>query len=403
MSRTISNLKDSVAALLSGIDINNVDNLYPAFERAARVFVQKAKIPETLGTQNLIIYDKVTDYLINSSIYGTQVIDIRPQGISRNQNDFVFKKFQDDFDRNKSWTWQGTQATFTYSAGTPIIRIASSHTRPATVLDGMNSKTGWVAGGSASGLALDETFYYQQPGALRFNLANAGSQGTLTKTINSIDLTPYFGVGVAFMAVELPTTGFTSFELRIGSSSGNYYTVTNTTGTLGFSINEWMLVAFDQSLATTVGIPDITKISYIQVLFNYNGTVQANVRVGDLFIALPTPMQVLYMTAGFFSVAGVVSNSITADTDVIILNDSAYTIYEYECALSVLQQIGGATSDSMTARIDNILNGAINARTGAVVQLGLYENYKSDNPSESLRSVGFWYDNNQSYSNDGVI
>ena len=399
MSRTVSELKNSVAAQISGLDLNQVDDLNHCLERAARIFVQKAKIPETLGIQDVIIYDKVTDYLINTSIFGTNISDIRPQGISRSQNDFVFKKFADDFDRNKSWTWQGTQATFTYQSGTPVIRIASSHTRPATVLDGMNSLTGWVAGGNASGLALDQTFYYQQPGALRFNLANAGTQGTLTKTINPIDLTQFLGVGVAFLALELPTTDFTSFELRIGSSAGNYYTVSNTSGTLGFTINSFMLVAFDQSLATTVGSPDITNISYIQVLFNYSGTAQVNVRTGDLFIALPTPMQVCYMTAGFFSVGGVVSNSITTDADLVILNDSAYTIYEKECALAVLRQQGGASTDSAITDMESELNGSRDNKGS----IGLYGQYKSENPSESLRTAGSWYDNSQGYSQDGTI
>lgn len=403
MSRNVFNLKDSVAALLSGIDIQNVDNLYAAFERAARVFVQKAKIPETLGTQNLTVYDGVTDYAVNTAIYGTQVIDIRPQGITRNQNDFVFKKFQDDFDRNKNWTWQGTQATFTYNAGTPILRMKTSWTKPKAVLDGMNSITGWVASGDASGLALDSAYYYQQPGTLRFNLATSGSQGLLTKTITSTDLTSYLGVGVAFLALEIPSANLTSITLKIGSGAGAYYTITTTAPTIGsFAASQWMLVPFDLSGATTFGSPDITKITYIQIALNYNGTVMNNVRCGELFISLPTTMQMFYMTAGFFSVGGVVSNSITADTDIIVLNDSAYTIYEYECALSVLQQVGGATADSMTARIDGILNSSY-TRTGRIMTVGLYDSYRNENPSESLRTSGNYYDNSLGYSQDNVV
>lgn len=394
--RIVSNLKDSVAGLLSGLDVNQVDNLYGAFERSARLLIQKAKIPETQGTQNIMLYDGVTDYLIDPRIFGTNVLDIRPQGISRWRGDFVYKKFGDDFDRMKQIRYLGTYCTFDYSNGTPIIRIVSSITKQRNILDLMNDVTGWTANASLTNLTADPSFFYQTPASLRFNLANAGSQGTLTKTINSLDLTAYKASGVAFLAVELPTTNFTSFELRIGSSASNYYTITNTTGTLGFVTGQFMLVAFDMSLATIVGTPDISKITYLFVGLNYNGTAQTNVRVGNLFISLPSPMQILYGSAGFFRIGSVVSTSITTDNDEIILNDSAYTIYELECALAILQQTGGGKGDSMIAQLESQLNG-VRARTGAVISLGLYDLYKADNPSGVLKVVGSYYDTDNSY------
>lgn len=388
--KLVSDLKDSVAAMLSGIDLNNVDNLYGAFERAARTLVQKAKIPETQGTQNLMLYSGVTDYLIDDRIFGTSIIDIRPQGVSRTINNFVYKKYSDDFDREKAYPFLGTMATFDYTNGTPIIRIASSNTYPQIILDTMSSITGW-SGTNVSGLVADNTFFWQYPASLRFNLPAAAIQASLTKTINPVDLTAYLGVGVSFLAIELPTTDFTSFELRIGSSASNYYSVTNTAGTLGNVTNEFMLVAFDLSLATTVGSPTISAITYLDVIFNYNGTAQTNVRVGNLFIALPSPTQILYGSAGFFLASGVVSTTITAVTDSIILNDAAYSIYERECALAVLGQTSGGLGDAASARIEAELNGA-RARNGMIITAGLYDLYKGDNPSGNLTQSGNYYD-----------
>ena len=403
MARKVINLKDGISALLSGIDLSNVADLYGAFQRAARVFVQKAKIPETQGTQNLSIYSGVTDYLIDTRIYGTSVMDIKPQGVSRSSSDFVYKKLADDFDRAKQFIYSGTIATFAYQQGTPIIRIVSSHTSPQAFLDRMSDTTGWVASGDASGLTKDSSFYYQSPASLRFNLATAGSQGLLTKTITSTDLSSYQNVGVAFLAIELPTASvFTSIGIKVGSSASNYYDVSNTQSTLGaFVSGQFLLIPFDTASATAVGSPDATKITYLQVYLNYDGTAQTNVRVGGLFIALPTPMQITYASAGFFLSGGVVSTSITTDDNEIILNDSAYQIYEYECALSVLQQTGGASADSMTAKIDSILNGGY-TRTGKVMTVGLYDLYRGENPSEVLRASGSYYDNDSSYGNSAM-
>jgi len=263
--KIISNLKDSIAGILSGIDISNVANLYGALERAARVLVQKADIPEASGVQNITLYSGVTDYLCNTTIFGTAIRDLYPQGTTRQINDYVYKKPGEMFDRTKGYLPNGTMVTFKYVKGVPVIRIVSTKVIPKIILDSMNDTTGWTAGGDASGLAKDSAFYYQEPASLRFNLANAGSQGYLEKTLTStIDLTGYQGQGVCFLAVYTPTgADFSSFGLRIGSDSANYYEVTNTSGFLGaFQSGEFQLVALDLSLATTVGTPDITKIAY---------------------------------------------------------------------------------------------------------------------------------------------
>jgi hypothetical protein len=370
--RTVANLKDSVAALLSGIDLNNVDNLFGAFERAARTLVQKAKIPETQGVQNIMLYSGVTAYLIDARIFGTNVIDVRPQGISRNSNNFVFMKYGDDFDRQKKFNRLGTFATFDYLNGTPSIRIVSPFTPTQNIIDNMTSISGWVAAGTASGLVLDSAVYYQQPASMRFTLTGAGT-GTLTKTLSSsINLSSYQGVGVAFLAIRIPNgaiaTDITSISLKLGSSSSNYSLVTATQGFLGaWQAGNFLLVAFDESLAINTGTPNWSAINYVQVSIA-TLTTQVNFRLGDLFIAQPSANQILYGSAGFFRIGNVLSTTITNTTDEIVLNDSAYSIYEYECALSCLQQTSGGSGDAMSAQIKEILGG-IRARNGLVVQL----------------------------------
>ena len=112
MLHTVANLKDSVAAILSGIDINNVENLNGALERSARTLVQQADIPEASGTQNLTLYGGVYDYLCDSKIFGTAVNDIRPQGVSRTPLDYVYTLYGDDFDRTKAYVRTGTNLAF---------------------------------------------------------------------------------------------------------------------------------------------------------------------------------------------------------------------------------------------------------------------------------------------------
>lgn len=389
--KTVSQYKDSVAAILSGIDLANVDNLDGALERAARVLVQKVDVPEASGVQNIVLYQGVYDYPCDQTIFGTAVTDIRPQGISRPVSDYVYKRPGEQFDRTKGYLRNGTMTTFEYFNGVPIIRIVSKIPQQQVIIDQMNATTGWAAAGSASGLTQDNAVYYQAPASLRFTLTGA-STGTLTKNLTStIDLSSYEDVGVAFLAIRIPdgatATNVTGISLKLGSSSLAYDTVSETEGFLGAWVaGDWLLVAFDYAGASSTGVPDWGNIDYVQISITTLGTM-INFRVGQLFICQPSPAQILFQSAAIFKASGAnASTDITSDADEILLNNPAYTLYEYEGALSILQQTGGGMSDSTMAKIERTLNG------NGVNDFGLYGHFRGDNPSQELRTVGNYYD-----------
>jgi len=401
--KTISQLRDSVAGILSGVDLNNVSDVNGCFERAVSTLLQKADVPEASMIQNITLYSGVFDYACNPKIFGTAINDIRPQGISRNPGNFVSKVDQEDFDRTKSSYYpSGTRSTFQYQNGTPIIRIVAPFPKAEAVIDPMSATTGWVATGSASALTADYTAFYESPASLRFTLTGS-SIGILTKDPldEEMDLSSYENVGTAFLAIRIPdgatATDLTSIELRLGSDSTNYDSVTDTDGFLGAWISgEWLLVAFDFSGATSTGTPDWGAIEYTQIRIAHTGTF-TNFRVGGLWISLPSPAQILYQSAAVFLPTGTTTplTTITANTDEIILTDPAYNIYLQECALSVLQNTGASASDATTIKINKMLDG--NGGT----DIGLYARYRGDNPSQEIRTTGTYYSTDMPYNNRG--
>ncbi len=389
----VSDLQADVASILSGLDLKNVENEFGAYERAARTFTQKAKPPEAEGRQNIILYSNVFDYALDSKIFGTTVRDLKPQGITRTPYDTVRKQYADAFDRSKNMVFNGSQIAFEYLNGTPILRVSTINTIQRIILDTMASITGWVASGFMSTPVQDTAVYYQIPASLRFNLTGAGV-GSLTKTLSSsIDLTRYEGLGVIFLPVYISDpTKITNLIAKIGSDSGNYYTETQTAGFIGaLQANQWQLVAFDLSTATTVGTPDITKIAYLQMSITATGAL-TNVRFGGLWISLPYPATLLFQTSAFFIPLNqtIPIKTITASTDTVILNDAARSIYTYECAKEILLQSGGSLNDPVMTDLNQNLYG-VRARSGAIVQMGLYDHYRGDNPDEGIRTVGSYY------------
>lgn len=392
--KTVANLKDSVSGILQGLNLDDVTNLFIGFERTARQLAQKISIPTAMGRQNLVVYDGVIDYPAATDIFGTNIVDLRSQGISRGINDYVYKDNIEDFDRTKNWLPNGAQITFESRKGVDIMRAVSVQSTPKIELDPFTATTGWTLAGTASGLTLDSTVFYQDPGSLRFLLTGAGT-GTLTKTISRQDLTNYVGVGVVFLAIRIPSTetlaNLTSISVKLGSSASAYYSVTATTGFLGaWTLGEWLLVALDLATATTTGSPTITNITYSQISIVTAGTI-TNFYIGDFWIALPNPMTAIYETASIFMATGQnPSQSIVTVSDTIILNDAAYVIFEHECARTIAFQQGGGMSGGVLATLGGILDGQV-SRNGRKVQDGLYDLYRADNPSQKLAQVGSWY------------
>lgn len=395
-SHTIEDLQNNVSAILTGLDLSEVNDLNGCFERAAVTLIQQADVPEASGRSPFFLYDGVTDYPVGPNFFGTALVDIRPQGQNRQPWDTVQKTYIERFDRYKQWkTPSGYIVTFEYYQGTPVLRINSNQAQQGLILSGMSSTTGFATGGSASGLAVDTTVYWQQPGALLFNLAAAGSEGTLTYSVPAgqpnTNLTPYAATGVAFVPVMLPQVGVvSSIKLRIGSSPGNYYEMVATAPFNGlFIANYYQQVAFYFAQATKVGSPVLTTAgNYFEMLFEYNGTALTNVRVGGLTVSLPSAQEMLYYSSAIFqNGSNAPTSTITNNSDVIILGEPAYNLYVRECARVVALDQGGSLNSGILGQLDEELYGVPNN----MERPGLYAKFRGSNPSEELRTVGNWY------------
>lgn len=381
MSKTVSQVKDSVAALLTGVNLNSISSVNTALERAARILVGKCYIPDVMGTSAVTLYDGVYDYTAPTSIYGTNLIDIAPQGNTRTFLDYAYKQPLADFDREKGLLPSGYAATFKYKNGTGYVRITSPRPTPRASLDTMTDDSGWANGGSAGAITEDRTVFYENPASLRFTVTGA-SVGTLTKTVSQQDLSDYEDVGVAFLAIYVPTSvaNLTSVALRIGSSASAYDEVTKTTGFLGAWVaDSWLLVAFDFSGSTSTGTPDWNAIDYVQVRVTHGATI-TNFRVGGLWISLPSPADIIYQTDAFFLTSGgSPSSSIANDNDTVTLNNASIVLYEHECAKTIaLQESGGAYTLQIKG-FDEVLE-------------ALYDTYRANNPSDVLRNTGSYYE-----------
>lgn len=382
----VGDLKESVAGLLTGVNLNNVTNLDTALSRAARTVAQKIDAPEATGREAITLYDGVYYYNAPDVIFGSNLNIIRRQGDAATPWDYDYKVPIDVFTRTKKLLPNGYMVDFEYQNGVGLMGVASPIPLPRVIIDPMSNPDDWANSGTAGTIIEDNANYYQQPASLRFTITTG--TGTITNNLESpIDLTAYQGVGVVFLAINTPSaTNLTSCNIRLGSSSTNYYSVTVTEGFLGaWTAGDWLLVALDLATAATTGSPDISAVDYVQLNFVAAGTL-TNFRVGGLWVSMPSPNEIIYQTAAIFRTSsGALSPIITSDSDTIILNDAAYSILELESAKTIaLQNAGGVYTDQIKGFELELL--------GQGNELGLYALYRADNPSEVLRTIGSYYD-----------
>ncbi len=288
----------------------------------------------------------------------------------------------------------GTMIAFEQRGTQQIIRLADTKTQARIIIDPMSDSTDWTLAGNATGLADDRTNFYDQPSALRFNLAAAGTQAYIEQTSTSqTDLTDYEGVGVAFLAVNLPAgsaSAITSIGMRLGNGSANYWDVSATQGFLGAWIaSDWLLIALDLANATTTGTVDPATIDYVRVYVNYTSTTALpNMRMGGLWLSLPSPTEIIHETTAIFvpQNSSTPQKTISTDNDSLILGQAAYQLFAYECAREIALGKGGSIASGLIAGIDLVLEGDGGRK------LGLYQKFRSDNPSQTLRQVGSYYE-----------
>lgn len=387
--KTVETLKENVAAIVTGIDLDNVPDLYGSFQRAVSTFIQKADVPEASGRQSIILYDRVFNYLTPPTMFGGALIDIQQQGVTRQVWDDVEKVPIMRFDRNKQWCLpSGYMVTFEWNKGVGIMRVAQDKTPQAITLADMTSTDNWTVSATASGLAVDSVNYYESPASLRFLLGTGTGQLQYTPD-NALSMADYEDVGVAFLAIQIPSgvdpALLTSIALRVGSSSANYNQVSVTTGFLGdWVAGEWLLVAFNFQNATQVGTPNWSAIDYIDLVFTAGGSI-TNLHIGSLWMALGMYNNVLFYSPAVFMADNTPSADITSDEDEILFHDASYNIYVQEAAREIAKNQGGTIASGLLSSIDLVLEG------NGANKLGLYQQYRGDNPSEEIRQVGNYY------------
>ena len=350
MSYSITNLKQEISGILHGTTLNQVTAFEQLVYRAARQLMLDVDPNEMIRKTELVnpIYNSIYDYSCPDDLKGNRIIDLAPQ-VNRTNQDFYPQSYNRDFDIFKG---VATNPSFTtmFNSGIKSLRInAPQLTSPIVVntADGINTNGAWAAGGDATDLIDDQQNFAAGNASLSMTLNTAGTFGWIqNQTMNQVDLTETFNQGKLFLYVYLPVAAnFTSVELLWGSDNANYYSQTVTTDMNGNAFtNGWNLLSFNWINQT--GTVDITKIDYLRVGFNYNGTLMTNVRVDNITSSLGSILTCEYYSKFMFrdAITGAWQETITDDSNIINLDTESYNLLVSLVSIHCAQQVQGVSA-----------------------------------------------------------
>ncbi len=348
MSLSIQDVSSELEGVLHGTTTAQIENLFGVYNRAARQLLLDVDPQETKRILEFAspLFNSVTDYAIAPDVKGNKIIDIRPQ-VNRLPRDIWSQAYNQAFDVVKQNVFSlSNMFTMNFNTGLKSIRINCPFLPNPLIMNYASSITSngtWNVGGGASDLVINSQNFVSVGGALNFNLP-IGAGYVENTTMSALNLTTYLNQSSLFAYVYMPTASeFTSVELRWGSSSTAYYSVTATLTQQGTAFqNGWNLLQFPWLGATVVGSPDVTNIDYLRVTYNTTA-VQTAAGLNNINVTIGNVLEYEYYSKYLFrdAITGAFQERVTDSSNLINLDTESYNLFFNLAASLAVQQMQG--------------------------------------------------------------
>lgn len=295
------------------------------------------------------IFNNVFDYPIAADVKGNKLIDIFPQ-VQRIPQDIWTQAYNQAFDVAKQNIFSmGNMFTMNFNTGLKTIRLNCPFLNPPVIvnqIEGIALNGTWATGGTASNLTVNNTNFAQGAGSLQMDVT-VGTGYIENSTMTAVNLSEVENQSSLFTWVYVPTgSQLTSVNLRFGSTSGDYWTLTVTQNQQGVSfVNGWNLCQFTWSSMTTVGSPDSSAIDYARISLAMTGT-NTGVLINGLDSILGTILNYSYYSKYMFrdAITGAFQETVTDDSNLVNLDTESYNLLFNQVAYLAVQQQQGADS-----------------------------------------------------------
>lgn len=277
------------------------------------------------------LFSDIDSYPAPTDLKDQSIVDIRPQTNRTRDSEFTLTTAEQFGRRNDNLT-----AAVKNENGLKRILISArinDNTLVISTLDSITAGGGtWVATGDATNLVANSDNYIKGNAALKYDLGSGGltTAGIRNTTLTSFDITDYLTNSIFHYEYIASTTNLTSYTLRVGSSTGDYYQQTVTTTHEGTAFTQgWNLLRFDMSTATTVGTPTSTACTYAEIFMTKSALKinETGYRADHIWAKKGLVYEIVYYTEyGWQTSGGTYIQDSTLDTDFVIADSGEFEI-----------------------------------------------------------------------------
>lgn len=389
MSYTINELEDHLVGMGHGSSLAKIRNKYALYERAGNNMRSKTDIVTTIRTGMLsqVVHDDQSQYAVPSDY--SKIIDLYP---ARERTNADFARRTSGVTASLLRQIKDKQIAVESRDGARILVIDWAGNAPKTI-SALQATTGWSVVTGASNLELDTQYYMSGGKSLKFDITASGG-GLQNTSLDVFDLSDSQEENDFLMWVYFgDVTNITSLTARWGNDlTTNYYESTaQTTQADGTAFRVgWNLVKFAWSSATQTGSVNTATMDSFRVILTTTGTI-SDVRFDNIVASVGNPFEIKYYSAYLFrNTAGTWIRQPSVDTDSIMLDETGFNIFAYECLIAMAQQMEGEDSGFDIQFAITALNG--NPSSGdPALRYGLYARYRNEYPSMAKRTVQTYY------------
>lgn len=213
--------------------------------------------------------------------------------------------------------------------------VTNESVTPSTLETTTSGGGTWTAVGDATNVRNDGDDFIKGNGSVAFDIGSGATTtaGLQNTALNQFDITDFLGGhSSVFVWVRISSiTNLTNFVLRIGSSSGNYYTKTVTTANDGgaFQVG-WNLLRFPLVSLTEVGSVTDTAINFAYLVMTKTSAKinETEYKFNWMTIIKGFIHDVQYYSKyGWQSAAGTYLENSTNSLDLLVADTSEYDLF----------------------------------------------------------------------------
>lgn len=231
-----------------------------------------------------------------------------------------------------------------------------------------------------------------------YEVGTPGIDGTGIGSFTLSNISPAFDLSgmqkVAKFRIGLTTqqkNNINKITFRFGEDSSNYWE-SSTTTTVAGGKNEARPNIYEFDWGTKTGDPDPSNVVWLQVIVEYNGTVDPCYFL-DIKALLGTKFQLSYYSKNWFeSEDGTSIQTPQSPTDKLMLDSDEVEIFTNMLGVVVCQQLQGADAQADLALFKDIL---FNPKEGLIPL------YEENNPSQTMyQQIPYYQFNNGGWGTD---